>query len=248
MDAWQPHLLAYWLVLLRCGGLFLGSPVVGAQTIPMPLRLSVALPVAFAAYAGAGFPVDTSPSLYSYALRAMLEVLLGIGTGMSARLILAAAQGAGGLAGLAMGIGFAQVLDPNEGGDSSPTAQITGTIAMVMFVAMGGLQTLIIWLGRSLVAIPPGAEFDVQALAWSVVAAGLHSIGLAVKLAYPVLAAVLIGQVGLAIVGRTAPQLNISSVGFSVTIVAGAAVAAAVTPQITEIAAREAIAAITRGH
>ncbi len=248
MEAWQPWLLGYWLVFLRCGGLFFGAPVIGAQTIPSSLRFTVALPVAFAAYAGAGFPPDTSSSLSQFALRAALEAILGIGTGMCARMVLAAAQGAGHLAGLAMGIGFAQVLDPNEGGESSPTAQITGTLAMVMFVALGGLQTLVIWLGRSVVAIPPGGEFDVQQLSWSVVAAGLHSIGLAVKLAYPVLAAVLIGQVGLAIVGRTAPQLNMSSVGFSVTIVAGAAVAAAVTPQITEIAAREAIAAITRGH
>lgn len=103
---------------------------------------------------------------------------------------------------------------------------------------------MIIWLSRSLVEIPPGSEFDVQSVSWAVVASAMHSIGLAVKLAYPVLAAVLVGQVGLAVVGRTAPQLNMSSVGFSVTIVAGAAVAAAVTPQIMEIAAREALAAI----
>ena len=248
VEAWQPWMLGFWLIFLRCGGLFFGSPVIGAQTIPSPLRLTIALPVAFAAYAGAGFPPDTSSSLLEFAMRAALEVLLGIGTGMSVRLVLAAAQGAGFLAGLAMGIGFAQVLDPNEGGENSPTAQITSTLSMVMFVALGGLQALIIWLGRSVVAIPPGGEFDAQQISWTVVAAALHSISLAVKLAYPVLAAVLIGQVGLAIVGRTAPQLNISSVGFSVTIVAGAAVAAAVTPQISEIVAREAIAAITRGH
>lgn len=248
MEAWQPLVLGYWLVFLRCGGLFFGAPVIGAQAIPSSIRITVALPVAFAAFAGAGFPPDTSDNLLVYALRCLCEVILGLGTGMCARLVLAASAGAGHLAGLAMGIGFAQVLDPNEGGDSSPTAQITSTLSMVMFVAMGGMQTLIIWLGRSLTDLPPGSAFDLQRLAWAVVASGLHSVGLAVKLAYPVLAAVLVGQVGLAIVGRTAPQLNMSSVGFTVTIVAGAAVAAAVTPQITEIAAREALAALTRSH
>ena len=244
IEAWQPYMLGYWLVFLRCGGLFVGAPVIGAQSIPMPLRLTVAMPVAFAAYAGANFPQDTSPTLSAFAVRAFLETLLGLATGTCARLVLQAAQGAGALAGLAMGIGFSQVLDPNEGGETSSTAQITGTLATVMFVALGGIQTLIIWLSRSLVEIPPGSEFDVQSVSWAVVASAMHSIGLAVKLAYPVLAAVLVGQVGLAVVGRTAPQLNMSSVGFSVTIVAGAAVAAAVTPQIMEIAAREALAAI----
>lgn len=244
IEAWQPYMLGYWLVFLRCGGLFVGAPVIGAQSIPMPLRLTVAMPVAFAAFAGANFPQDASPNLAAYAMRALLEVFLGLATGTCVRLVLLAAQAAGSLGGLAMGIGFAQVLDPNEGGETSSTGQIAGTLAMVMFVAMGGIETLIIWLSRSLLDIPPGSEFDVQRVSWAVVASSLQSIGLAVKLAYPVLAAVLVGQVGLAIVGRTSPQLNISSVGFSVTIVAGAAVAAAVTPQIMEIAAREALAAI----
>lgn len=248
MEAWQPWLFGYWLVFLRCGGLFFGAPVIGAQAIPAPLRLTVALPVAFAAYAGAGFPPDASPSLYAFAIFGMLEVLLGLATGMCARLILMAAQGAGALAGLSMGIGFAQVLDPSEGSESSSTGQITGTLAMVMFVALGGIQTLVLWLGRSVIALPPGTAFDIQQVSWTVVVAALHSIGLAVKLAYPIMAAVLIGQVALAIVGRTAPQLNMSSLGFSVTIVAGAAISAAVVPQITEIAAREALAAISRGH
>jgi flagellar biosynthesis protein FliR len=55
------------------------------------------------------------------------------------------------------------------------------------------------------------------------------------------------GQVALGVVGRTAPQLNISSVGFSITILAGGAALYMTAPTIAEIAARAASAALSGG-
>jgi flagellar biosynthesis protein FliR len=61
------------------------------------------------------------------------------------------------------------------------------------------------------------------------------------------MAAVTFGHVALGVVGRTAPQLNISSVGFSITILAGGGALYMVAPTVAEMCARAARDALTGG-
>jgi flagellar biosynthetic protein FliR len=115
-------------------------------------------------------------------------------------------------------------------------------------LATGVHRDLVAWLCRSVISLPPGANLELGPLAGAVIAHALSAVGLAVRLAYPVLAAVTFGHVALGVVGRTAPQLNISSVGFSITILAGGAALYMTAPTIAEVAARAASAALAGGH
>jgi flagellar biosynthetic protein FliR len=100
------------------------------------------------------------------------------------------------------------------------------------------------------IQIPPGATVgvDVTALATAVVTQAIGSAALAVRMAFPILVAVFFGHVSLGVVGRTAPQLNINSVGFSITILAGGGALYLLAPPIAELAARTAAAAFTGGR
>ena len=75
----------------------------------------------------------------------------------------------------------------------------------------------------------------------------IGAVALAVRMAFPVLVAVFFGHVALGVVGRTAPQLNVNSLGFTVTILAGGAALYLLAPPIAELAARTATAAFTGG-
>jgi flagellar biosynthesis protein FliR len=67
---------------------------------------------------------------------------------------------------------------------------------------------------------------------------------LGARLAFPMLAAVLLGQVVMAGMGRTAPQLNLGTIGFSIAIIAGGGAFYLVAPAAAELVARAAVAAV----
>ncbi len=249
MMALAPWLFGFLLVLFRCGALFTVAPVFGFRMMPARIRMAIALAVSFAVFAGAGYPRFEAWTNVSHLVgAAALETLLGLSIGTCARVALEAAMTAGHLAALSMGLGFGAVLDPQSGAESTSIAEFLGFLALGALVAAGGHREALAWLCRSLIAIPPGAAaLDARSLVTSVVHASLTGLSLSVRLAYPVMAAVLVGQVVLGVLGRTAPQLNISSIGFSITILVGGGVLYATAPLIGEAAARSAIAAFSGG-
>jgi len=125
----------------------------------------------------------------------------------------------------------------------------TVVLAMASLVVSGMHREAIAWLCRSVIAIPPGAiaGVDPLALAGAVITQAIGAAALAVRMAFPILVAVLFGHVALGVVGRTAPQLNVNSIGFSITILTGGAALYLLAPPIAELAARTAIAAFTGG-
>ena len=68
------------------------------------------------------------------------------------------------------------------------------------------------------------------------------SMALAVRLAFPVVGAVLMGHALMATMGRMAPQLSLGNVGFSVAIVLGGVALYLAVPSAAELAARAAVA------
>jgi flagellar biosynthetic protein FliR len=113
-------------------------------------------------------------------------------------------------------------------------------------VALGLHREAIAWLARSAVAFPPGANLSLQELMLKVIWDTTGAAALAARLAFPMLSAVLVGHVVMAAVGRTAPQLNLGTIGFSVAIVAGGGALYLIAPGAAEMAARAAFAAMAR--
>ncbi len=141
-----------------------------------------------------------------------------------------------------MGLSFGASLDPVHGTESSAIAEILSICSLAALVVAGVHREAIAWLCKSIVAIPPGAAaaLDLAAFGQAIATEAIAAVGLAARMAFPVLAAVTFGHVALGVAGRTAPQLNISSVGFSVTILAGGAALYMIAPAVTEMAARAA--------
>jgi flagellar biosynthetic protein FliR len=101
----------------------------------------------------------------------------------------------------------------------------------------------VVWLARSVSTWPPGSPVELGPLAQAAVGQALVSVALAVRLAFPVLGAVLLGHGVLGLLTRMAPQLNLSNVGFTIAILAGGLALYLTAPSIAEYAARAAVAA-----
>ena len=191
----------------------------GMKTVPGRLRMMLSLVLAYAAFAGAGFPLFSGGS-GALVSAAIVETIVGLSAGLAARFALEGASAAGHMIAASMGLSFGASM-----------------IALAALLAAGAHRDLVEWLCRSVITVPPGSAVEIAPIAGVVVTQALAAVALTVRMAFPVLAAVTFGHVALGVVGRTAPQLNIASVGFSITILAGGGALYMTAPTIAEMAA-----------
>lgn len=236
------------LLLLRTAGLLVTAPILSARVVPLRARLGLAVLVAWAVWNGAGAAGATPPTdMTALAAGAASETALGMLAGLAARFTLQAALAAGHLASLSMGLGYGALLDPASGAESNVLGELVHTAAQAGAVALGIHREAIAWLARSAVEFPPGAALSLRATALRVVWETTGSAALGARLAFPLLAAVLLGHVVMAGLSRSAPQLSLGTVGFSVAVLAGGGALYLVAPAAADLAARAATVAMAGG-
>lgn len=243
-----PVAAAFILVVIRCSCLFVVMPLYGLPAVPMRVRGAAAVAVSTAAFLGAGAPSFVAWDHADRLLVAVLaEALLGITAGLAARMVLDAAAAAGSAIGMAMGLSVAVTYDPIHGSESPAVSQVLSLLALGFAVAGGIHREAVAWLCRSLVQMPPGSPVSVGDLAARVVDQASGSIALAIRLAFPVLAAVTIGHLALGLINRTIPQLGLGNIGFAVALLAGVGALYLVAPSAAQLAADAAHLALA-GH
>lgn len=231
-----PTLYGFLMVLFRASALCSVAPLFGMKTVPGRLRMMLSLVLAYAAFAGAGFPLFSGGS-GALVSAAIVETIVGLSAGLAARFALEGASAAGHMIAASMGLSFGASLDPIHGAESTSISELLSMIALAALLAAGAHRDLVAWLCRSVITVPPGSAVEIAPIAGVVVTQALAAVALTVRMAFPVLAAVTFGHVALGVVGRTAPQLNIASVGFSITILAGGGALYMTAPTIAEMAA-----------
>lgn len=240
-------LAAAWgfsLVLLRMAGLAMAAPLLSARFVPPRIRLALALAVAYAVWQGAGAPEVAPPAgLGALVGAAAAESAVGLVGGLAARWALEAALGAGHLAGLTAGVGFGALVEPSSGAESGAVSELLFVLAQGGAIAAGLHREAIAWLARGVIAWPPGGPLPLSELATRAVGQGTLSIAVAVRMAFPILAAVMLGHAVTALLGRLAPQLSIQNVGFSIAILGGGLALYLSAPAAAELAARAAAVA-----
>jgi len=230
-----PASLAYGfiLVLMRCAGLCMTAPVLGARVVPARVRLGVAFALSFVVFMGAGAPPAPVPT--------HILKLMGV-----AQWCLDAAMAAGQSAGLAMGLGYGAMLDPINGAESTAVSQLLSLTALAIAVSLGVHREAVLWLAESVRNMPPGSSVDLLAFAQSTLAHAVGAFALAVRLAFPVVVAATAGHLLMGVVSRAAPQLNVNTIGFSVTLLAGGGALYLVAPTIARVAAQQAVASFSQ--
>lgn len=235
----------FGLVLLRTLGLFMTAPLLASRTLPSRVRMGLGLAVALAVFTGAGAPAVAPPAtLWRLASAGAVETALGLLAGFSARAVLDAALAAGQLMSVSAGLGFGSMVDPHSGAESNATAELLSVTAQGAALAAGAHREAIGWLARSLAAHPPGGAAALRTLAARAILEATGTAALAVRLAFPVLAAVMVGHLVLGMLSRTAPQLGLGNVGFTISLLAGGGAFYLVAPGAADIAARAAIAVL----
>lgn len=233
-------MLQLWMVaMVRPGAAFMAAPVFGAANVPMQLRLVIALAVGVPSVTASQMqlPADGLVSLAGFLFIAA-EVLIGLAIGFVLQMGLAAALIGGEVISNAMGLGFAAMADPMSGQMSSAIGQFLSMLATALFLAADGHLLLAEILVQSYVALPPGGGF----LSFSAIGGLLKFGGLmfaaGIAIAMPVGFVLILVQMVMGVIGRSAPALNLFAVGIPATLLAGLVLLGIGTPMMAETIAR----------
>jgi flagellar biosynthetic protein FliR len=233
LQAWAGALL---FPFIRVMATISSAPILGHASIPIRMRVALALILAFAAasFAPVSVPLD-SPHALAYALR---ETLIGASLGLLLRLVFAAAELAGDAIGLQMGLGFAFFVDPQNTTQSPLIGSLFSTLAALLFLALDIHLLVIGGLMESFRVLPVDAPLNSGLGLNAVTAAGAEMFRLALSIALPALAALLLANLALGVLSRAAPQLNLFAVGFPATLIIGALALGPALPGAVEAISR----------
>ena len=210
--------LTLLLVAARLVGMFVLAPVFGEQAVPRRLRVLIALAIALPLSVQVALP--SLPGSFPALMLAMAgEVLVGLAFGYVGRMIFVGIEMGAFHASQQMGLSLAEVYSPTE--DATDTLrQFFHLLAIVIFLAVGGHRVLLASLTRSFATLPPMALGQGELLA-TLTGLLTSSFLLALKVAAPVLIAMLLAGLLMGLLQKTAPAMNLLSIGLPVRVMLG---------------------------
>jgi len=225
-----PDPVAALLVLARIAGLLLTAPLLAHALVPPRVRVALAGVLALALAPVAGTAVLPAVSLPGFVAAIAVETAVGAMLGFIGQLVFAGVQLGGQLAGLEMGFGMANLLDPQSSQQSTVVAEWQQLLALLVFLALDVHHVLIAALAESFRVAPVGAAVVSLPALEGLGARGAEMFAIGVRLAAPVLIVLLLVNATLGVLARTIPQLNVFVVGFPVNVGAGLLVLGASLP------------------
>ena len=211
----------FFLVCVRVFAMISTTPLLSTRAVPRIAKISLAgligflvMPVAY------GSPLDIHGFNLDYALLVVGEALLGVLTGFFISIIFASFSTAGQFFSYQMGFGVSEVYDALAQIDTPLMGQFLNFIAVLIFLQIKGFQTL--FLGgvlRSFQSINCFMFLQKRELISSFLVTNLSSLFLnAMMIAMPVMGTLFLVHVSMGLLSKAAPQMNLLSEGFPITI------------------------------
>ncbi|MCE8002374.1 flagellar biosynthetic protein FliR [Billgrantia ethanolica] len=215
-----------WLVLflwpfVRILAFFQASPLWGHSSVPNQAKIGLAFLITLV-IAPVLPPMPDVP-LVSWAGFGILveQMLIGIAIGLVMHVVFAVVQAAGEFIGLQMGLAFATFFDAGSGTNSMILSRIFFMVALLMFLALGGHLMVLEALVASFYGLPIGiGAFNPAAFEMMVRYGGTIFVA-GMSLALPLVGSLLIINLAMGILNRSAPQLTVFNIGFPTSLTVG---------------------------
>jgi len=207
--------------LLRVSGLFMTAPVLAAPSLPVRVRVLLAVLVAWLLAPVLPQMPAVAPFSGEGLLVAVQQLLIGLAMGFILQLVFAVFVVAGQSIAMAMGLGFASVVDPQNGVQVPVVSQAFLILVTLVFLALNGHLMLIELLADSFRLLPVGMMLPDAGQLWKIALWGSYLFAGGLLVALPAVTGLLLVNIAFGVAARAAPQLNIFAVGFPVMILAG---------------------------
>lgn len=215
------QLYLYTLIFMRTSGFVLLNPLLGRTSLPNLVRAGMAMVLSVFLIG----VVDQSPAVpanvLEFALRLLLELGVGFVLGFVMQLFFMVIEVGGEVIDAQMGLTMAQVYDSSSQVNMTVTAALLNVLMVLIFFAENGHYTMLRIFLSSQRVVPYGQAVLGQQAASGVTEVFLSCMMLAVKLALPILAAELLGELGMGILMKAIPQINAFVINIELKVIIG---------------------------
>ena len=217
------ELTLFLYITARVSGFILFIPILGRNNIPAAFRSGMVLvrSVFVASVSSQTVPVPAGTA--EFVVRMLLEMGLGLLLGMAVNFFFYIPQLAGSMIDTQMGMTMNQMYDPGTSANMSVTGQILNILMTLLFFAAGGHLTLMRIFLTSEEIVPLGAASFGLASYQYLLELFVECSVLAIKLCMPILAAELIAQVGMGVLMKVIPQINVFAINIELKVIVGLA-------------------------
>ncbi len=211
----------FFLVFLRISAVVAMLPILGDRTTPARIKGGLAVLITVLVIPFVARPAEMPADLVSLLFTMAGEVFIGFILGYASSLIFAGIQMAGDLVGFQMGFSIVNIIDPVTSAQVSIIAELQYLLAGLLFLAVDGHHILILAVSESYAALPLLGFHVTGELVQSLVELSRELFVIAVKISSPIVIALVFANIGLGLIARTVPQINILVVGFPLQIAIG---------------------------
>ena len=215
------QLYLFELIFMRMSGFLLFNPLLGRSNLPAMVKTGMALVLSILVFGTAGTGVPQPDTLVELAFRLLLELGIGLVLGFVMRVVFSVVQIGGEVIDTQMGMTMAQIYDASSQANLSVTASLLNILLILDFFAENGHYTLMRLLTTSGELVPYGAAAFGDGVYAYVIELFLACMLLAVKLAMPILAAELLGEVGMGVLMKAIPQINAFVINIELKVIIG---------------------------
>lgn len=218
-----PEMTLLLYIMARVSGFILFNPILGRTNIPAAFRSGMVLVLSWFVMGVTDQQVPFPGGIPELVVRILLEMGLGFLLGMAVNFFFYIPQLAGSMIDTQMGMTMNQMYDPGTSSSMSVSGQILNVLMTLLFFAGGGHYTLLRIFLTSEEIVPLGAvSIGVPAFQF-MLELFVECTVLAVKLCMPILAAELIAQVGMGVLMKVIPQINVFAINIELKVIVGLA-------------------------
>ena len=197
------------------------APLVNSTTVPRRIRLLMGLAITIALVPGLPPLPVVNPATWQGLWIVVQQMLIGIGMGFTLRMLYSAVDLAGEYIGAQMGLGFATFYDPVNASQTPVLSEFISLLGLLIFLSMNGHLMFVAALDQSFHTLPIGVGAPSPNHWLDLIKQGSAMFATALFLALPIIVALLITNIALAVLTKAAPQLNLFSLGFPITLGGG---------------------------
>ncbi len=213
----QNSVVAFFLLFIRFGALFMTVPIFSHTSIPISIKAAMAFFFSIVFYASMP-PLTIEITLPSLAVAILGELLFGLAVGIVLLLAFNVITFAGGLISFTMGFSLASAIDPQSGVSMPIISQFLSLIALMVLFSLDLHHWVLLFANASLAKIPLGGFLVTPSLFEYLIESSARMFLVGFMIAFPIIALAWLSDVIFGMLMKTMPQFNLLVIGFPIKI------------------------------
>lgn len=214
------EVIIFALVLSRVAGLFSAIPVFSGRALPTRIKTVVVVMITLCCYPALQItpPSEIRYDAISLGLLIFREVMIGLTLSFITRIIFSAVEFSGQIIGMQMGLTISSIIDPSFGNQTQIMSVLQSLLATLLFLSLNIHHVFINTIVDSFRVIPLGNWHLTPDILSFLIKGTADILILGIRIAAPVMVALLLTSVVLGIMARAFPQMNIFMVSMPLNI------------------------------